>query len=367
MLLLLLGALAFMFPVLTLVFALASVSPILLGELLALVFLIWLNCSVVVSFARSLRIGYVASLLFVPFFVTMPELITSTVLAQYGYGLASFMNAIYSVVMDLCFTFALFTIAYYKTCRNILLIQCPRIELPPAYAVIALMPIVVTACMFTDFPDLKIRTVPALTDLADAIVLLALYTFIVVAPSIYYLAVHRREVVEIIEESEKRITFVPAYRQVVLFIISLISLFFLSYQFAERMDIVCTVLGQKVGGIIAAYLTSIPDAMYALAAFSPRLEEVKESLVELWGSSIHDLTRNIAVPVLLYAAGLNLMGLTGGPVEADIATLAAMWIATLGWTITHLAEGRGTVVATSRTAGILLTLFALCTIIGIFT
>jgi len=345
---------------------LSGVSLVLVGELIALVFLIWLNCSVIVEFARSLKIGYVTALFFVPFFVTLPELITSTVLAQYGYGLASFMNAAFSVVMDLCFTFAIFTLAYYRTCRNVLYIQCPRITFPKAYAAVALLPPVVTLCMFVDFTKMKLCTVPALADPVDPIILFLMYVLLLVIPSAYYLAVHSREVEEIIIEEEKKTTFISAYRQVVVFIISLISLFFLSYQFAERMDIVCTLLGQKAGGILAAYLTSIPDAMFALAAFSPNLGEVKESLVELWGSSVHDMTRNIAFPALLYAYKINIMGLTGGAVIGNLPTLLAMWLAVTGWTVTHLVEGKGReIVATTRTATILLTIFALCTIIGL--
>jgi len=356
------------FPViLALVLGAFGVSPILMLEIVSLVFLIWLNCSVVVNFARSLRIGYVTALFFVPFFVTLPELITSTVLAQHGFGLASFMNAIYSVVMDLCFTFALFTIAYYRVCRKILLMECPRITFPRAYLAILALPPAVTLCMFIDFTKLGIAIPPQLSDPVDPIVLLLLYVLIIAAPSIYYLIKQKEEVEEIIIEAEEKTTFASAWSQVIVFVISLITLFFLSYQFGERMDLVCSVLGQKAGGILAAYLTSIPDAMYALAAFSPKLDEVKESLVELWGSATHDMTRNIGFPALLYAYHINILGVTGGPVIGNLPTILAMWIAVLAWAIVHTVAGRKIrgLIATTKTATILLAVFAVCTVIGL--
>ena len=350
----------------------ASGVPLFLAcEILVLAFLLWLNNSVIVSFARQLRIGYATALFFVPFFVTLPELVTCVVLAQHGFGLASFMNAVYSVVMDLCFTYALFVLMYYRVCRKWLMYtQCEPVVLPNAYMVIGLLPPLVLVCMVFDFDRLAIEPRLVMDDLVDGLVLLMTYIFALVVPVVYMLATQRSKLKTALPQHE---TFAPTARKIFLFIVSLLSLLFLSQQFAERMDIVCSLLGEKAGGVLAAYLTSIPDAMYALAAFSPRVEEVKESLVELWSSSFHDLTRNISVPVLLYATGTTLFGLAGGPLEANLATVLAMFIAVYAWLIGHRINAPALVsprkarllVATPRTSVVLLTAFAVCTAIGL--
>jgi len=347
--------------------SIGKVPPITLAEVVALTFLIWMNCSVIVNYARKLRVGYVTSLFLVPFFVTLPEVVTSTVLAGNGLGLAGFINAIFSVVMDLCFTFALFTVAYYRVCRKVLLEQCPRIELPRAYLAIVTLPPLVTACMYVDWTRMRIVNPPALNDPLDPILLLVAYCLILAVPCVLYLLKHRHEIVETVITAEQEVGFVASWYDAVILVLSLVSLFFLSYQFAERMDIVCTVLGQKAGGILSAYLTSIPDAMYSLAAFSPRLDEVKESLVELWGSATHDMTRNIGFPALLYAYHITILGVTGGPVIGNPPTILAMWIAVLTWALTHAIAGKREhkLVATTKTATILLTVFAVCTAIGL--
>jgi len=359
-------------PIAIFLYMVASGVPFYLAlEIIVIAFLLWLNNSVVVSFARRLRIGYVTALLFVPFFVTLPELVTCIVLAQHGYGLASFMNAVFSVVMDLCFTYALFVLMYYYVSRKVLLYTQPQIiTLPNAYMVIGLLPPLVLTCMIFDFDKLAIESKLVMDDLWDGVILLSTYIFALVLPVAYMLATRRGQIKIVLPQYE---SYVPAWRDITIFIISLFSLMFLSYEFAERMDIVCSLLGQKVGGVLAAYLTSIPDAMYALAAFSPRVEEVKESLIELWSSSFHDLTRNISVPVLLYATGANLFGLVGGPLEANLATILAMFIAIYAWLIGHrinappFASPRRTslLVATPRTSAVLLAAFATCTAIGL--
>ena len=133
---------------------------------------------------------------------------------------------------------------------------------------------------------------------------------------------------------------------------SLLALGFTSWQFAERVSILAAFLPQNVVGVLSAYLTSLPDAIYASTIIH---EDHEDSIGEVWSCVIHDYTESLGLPV---AIPKILFGTTVAIAIAPTELAIALITLILFTAMIHATKGtlNKTFVATSISTFIALTI-----------
>ena len=273
--------------------------------------------------------GRLFSWIIVPTLTTLPETITSVVLALGGYVLASIYNLLYSAVFDMCIMLT------YFYCRKL-----------PRYA---LYVILTSPLLFLLLCNANI--------IIEGYVGLGLWTGLAALAALLLLTG-----VPVIEKPTTRIKIRDVRELIVnlvLVMFNLAALVATCLELSARVEALCAALGQNVGGLLAAYLTSIPDALYSAVA-TEKLS-VDEGLAELSACICHDFLETPAVmAIVCYMSGSGLVLNVNAP-EILIPTLA---IAGLAATILFV-KPRAHVDA--KKVLILLTAFTLLTIFAIRT
>jgi len=245
-----------------------------------------------------------------PWVTTLPETITTTLLAVSGYYTAAIYNSVFSAVFDLAVGLGLVAVIYGTT-------EFRLTDLTFLAAIAAL------AFIAADYDGY--------INMYDGATLLAIL-FILIGYSIAKYGMFRRRVTKY------------DLMNMAAGIVVLAILGFLYYQYVEQL---IPYVGEKLGGIVSATLTSIPDVIVAVVY---GLGE-PESQAELLGAVAHDFVEN--VPIAAIAAGL----IAGrGIVDTNPMLTVAMTALTAA-TVVFVASYR----RVTRFEGfILLMLFAVC-------
>jgi len=196
-----------------------------------------------------------------PWVTTLPETITTTLLAVSGYYTAAIYNSVFSAVFDLAVGLGLVAVIYGTT-------EFRLTDLTFLAAVAAL------AFVAADFDGV--------VDMYDGAMLLVLL-FVLIGYSVARYGMFRR----------------PVSRMDVLnMVIGMAVLGMLGFLYYQYVEALIPYVGEKLGGIVSATLTSIPDVIVAVVY---GLGE-PESQAELLGAVAHDFVEN--VPIAAIAAGL---------------------------------------------------------------
>lgn len=217
---------------------------------------LWSLSTALQNAVEELGAGRLFSFFIVPWLTTFPETMTTVLLVRAGYPVAGLLNGVYSAVFDLFLVLPLLTLGQ----------RVPLGIFMPLSLVIVLVPF---AWLFA---DLRLST------WWEGALLVALCIVLTLLPAL-------REGIE-----KKELTPSQLASLLITAIASAVALVFTTMQYVSYIEALCAQLGQEIGGLLSAYLTSLPDAVYALVLREEGA--VEEAIGELWACVIHDYTEN---------------------------------------------------------------------------
>jgi Ca2+/Na+ antiporter len=290
----------------------------LISTIAALYFITTALCDL----TSKLGTGKLFSWVIVPTLTTLPETITSVVLALDGFDLAALYNLAYSAVFDVCIMLLYF--AYRRL---------------PAYPVMAMLLGLGVFGLVVSYG--YIAHGYCCIDYVGAVILIIALLILTGLPALepIRITISRRELGV----------------NLVLTLFNLAALVMVSYELSLRVEAFAVKLGEEIAGVLAAYITSIPDALYAAVA-SEKLS-VEEGLAELAACVIHDFCETPAI--MAYAKTIEL----GQPVPVDMTLLVPVTIVVTGLLTVMLVKPR--LMVDAKKILILLALFAVATLYGI--
>jgi len=216
----------------------------------------WSLSSALQNAVEQLGAGRLFSFFIVPWLTTFPETLTTIMLVRAGYPIAGLFNGVFSAVFDLFLVLPLLTLG-----QRVVL----GLFMPLGLGLV-LIPFTVL------FLDLK------LSAWWEGAILVAVCVVLTLLPALK-------------GGFEKRELSAPQLVSLILTIVaSVIALVFTTLQYVSYVESMCAQLGEEIGGILSAYLTSLPDAVYALVLREEG--EVEEAIGELWACVVHDFTEN---------------------------------------------------------------------------
>jgi len=245
-----------------------------------------------------------------PWITTLPETVTTVLLATGGFYTAALYNSVFSAVFDLAVGLGLVAIAYRVV--EFRLVDLAALSSIAAFAFIA--------------ADLD-----GLITLNEGLMLYAFLAFTIM----YSIAKYGM--------FRGRITGYDALRIVA----GLLVLGALGFWYYKNVEALIPYVGEKLGGIISAVLTSIPDVIVALVY---GLSE-PEAQAELLGAVAHDFIEN--VPTAAIVAGIVA---NGGIVDSN----PMLTVTLAGFSATALLFISSYRRVTRFEGFILLLLFAIC-------
>jgi len=244
-----------------------------------------------------------------PWVTTLPETITTLLLAVGGYYTAALYNSVFSAVFDLAVAVGLVAIVYGTV----------EFRLTDLAAIAA-----VSAIVFA------VTDIDGVIDFNDGLMLYAFLAFTILYSVMRYGMFRKR----------------PRAVEALRVVGGLIGLAILGFLYYMNVEVLVVAVGEKLGGIISALLTSIPDVIVALVY---GLSE-SEAQAELLGAIAHDFIEN--VPTAAIAAGLF-----GGAVIDSKPMLTIALAAATAATIVFISSYK----RVTRFEGfVLLVLFAIC-------
>ena len=290
----------------------------LISTVAALYFITTALCDLV----DKIGAGKFFSWVVVPTLTTLPETITSVILAIDGFDLAALYNLVYSAVFDVCIMLLYFA---SKTL--------------PRYPFVAML-IGITTFVTAALAGYELYGCFCL-DYAAGVVLLIMLLVLTVLPGI--------------ESLEIKIGGRKLGVNLILVMFNLAALVLVSYELSLRVEAFAVKLGEDIAGVLAAYLTSIPDALYAAVA-SEKLSP-EEGLAELAACVIHDFCETPAVMAMAKTITV------GAPVTVDLNVFVPTAIVIAALLVVMLLPPRFRI--DGKKTLILLSLFAVATIFGI--
>ena len=235
-------------------------------------FTLYILSQSLVSQVYSLGYGRVFTFIVIPWVTTGPETISAILMLLKGYPVACLFNCVYSAVFDLFLVTPLIALSIIVKHRvPIQLDSKPWITL------------LIVAFIFAIFGlDLKISTI------VEGSILTALVS-VTVLPLIWYgLNEHFRRSEEVRTPSQTIVYIVTLF-------VTLYAFGVTAYRFGELASNLANFIPQEWAGLWVAYLTSLPDALYA---WFVSVEEIEDAIGELWSCVIHDYTEGIGLPVI---------------------------------------------------------------------
>ena len=235
-------------------------------------FALWSVAGSVGEYAKRLGSGLLVSGMIVPWLTTLPETIVTIKLASSGYPIAGLYNCVMSAVFDL---FLIAPLIGYKGKERL------------APAVFAPVPLLLLAMVHYEGGK------AVLEQAVEGVALLAIMFALSLAAS-YGPA-----------------TFNISFQGVLELLAALSALGFASIEFSNTVTALTAAIGsERLGGTLAAILTSLPDAIYAVRAGLKG--SVEEAMAEISGCIIHDFLEAPAIAMIfskliLYAQDILLL------------------------------------------------------------
>jgi len=223
---------------------------------------LWAISGAVESAAAMLGRGVLVAGLVIPWLTTLPETIVTVKLCAAGYPVAGLYNSIVSAVFDMFIVFPLIA-------------RTRRADFRVWPAVISPLPLVVVAVLAGETAGEGI----VLTGTAIGASMLAICIAFQLA---------------VVRGATAKIHFDP---MVTIELLSgLSALTFASIEFSNTVTALTALMPERLGGTIAAILTSLPDAIYALRA---GVRDVDAAVAELAGCIVHDFLEAPAIALML--------------------------------------------------------------------
>ena len=237
------------------------------------------------------REGYTFSIY--PWITTLPETITTLMLALRGYYTAALYNSVFSAVFDLAVGLGLVTLVYGT-------IEFRMTDLAFVAGVSAFA--------------FAVLDLDGVIDVNDGLMLYAILIFSIVYSIVRYGAFYEK----------------PSKEDILRAFVGFVLLTVIGMWYYYNVEALVNIVGEKIGGIISAVLTSIPDVIVMLIY---GLKE-SEAQAEMLGCIAHDFIEN--VPTAAIIAGL----LAGtGIVDVD-PTKTVILSALIGTTTIFVASYR---------------------------
>lgn len=273
-------------------------SAVTLNDLIQLISIVSALYFVTAALCDSIEqigAGRLFSWLIVPTISTLPETITSVILALDGYVIASIYNLIYSAIFDLCIMLT------YFYCRKL-----------PRYAlyVIFLSPLLFYVLCNVNY-------------LVDGYVGLGMWTGLAALAALLLMTGLPGIEKPVLKLETRDVRTIIANTFLVLF--NLVALVSISMDLTTRIEAICAKLGQDIGGLLAAYLTSLPDALYGAVATEKM--SVNEGLAEIAACICHDFLEVPAVAAIVMALRGMTLPINVNSIQIMVPTLAVVALA----------------------------------------
>lgn len=200
----------------------------------------------------------------IPWITTLPETWTSIALVLRGYTTAAVLNALYSAVFD---CLVVVPLAALKE---------RRLEFPPQ-----VIPYIVATVIAATAFSACIGSFVGMVVLKEAVLLFLIFTalqFIAITP---------------LPVTPSRY-FAPTLSIVLFTVSSVATALLLQFMYVPAVERLCSLLGQKIGGILSAVATSLPDVLVAVIT---GLEV--EGIVELSSCVVHDFIETLPLMVII--------------------------------------------------------------------
>ena len=246
---------------------------------------LWLLSSSTASFAYRLGMGRFFSWFLIAWITTAPETISCIVYATRGLPTTTLFNAVYSAVFDLYLVIPLFAI-YWRLGKSE-----PLIVNTYPFTWFIVTALLLTLCVL-DLPSNLLRLDWCIDGVFEGLMLTIACIVITSMPLAYYVKVRGEKLIRKPKEKSPG----EVVTDLLSLMSSLLALGFTSWQFAERVSILATFLPQNVVGVLSAYLTSLPDAIYASTII---YEDPEDSIGEVWSCVIHDFTESLGLPIVI--------------------------------------------------------------------
>lgn len=244
--------------VLPLTILLSTLLPLnLVLEFFTLLFALWSLAYGIQSSCEQLGVTRFVTIFMIPWLTTLPETVSTVMLALRGFSLAGALTFAGSAFFDL---FLAFTILGYRheVTRAMILVK------------IASLPLIL-ALLFN-----YRNGVFTVSGMWLGLLLIALCVVFTLIPAL----------------GEKffapRLTRAQLLATIITLISSIIAFTYMCISYAQIVESFCHLIPESWAGVLNAYMTSLPDAIYAGAV--REAGRVDEAIGELWSCVIHDYT-----------------------------------------------------------------------------
>lgn len=256
--------------------------------------------------------GYTFSLY--PWITTLPETITTVMLALSGYYVAALYNSVFSAVFDLAVGLGIVALLYG----------------PVEFRIVDLVGIAAASALVFCITDID-----GIITFGEGLMLYAVLFFAIAYSIARYGLLKRRATHEDIFKT----------------VVGLVLLAMLGFWYYMNVEALIPYLGEKLGGIVSAVLTSLPDVV--VAAVYGLMES--EAQAELVGAIMHDFVENVPTAAIV-------VGLFGGYIVDSNPMLTIAAAAVTASTLVFVASYRR---VTKFEGIVLLLLFLICAYLAV--
>jgi len=262
-------------------FTIGEVPLTVFAQFITLVFALWALSYSIQSTTEQLGTTRFVNIFLIPWLTTLPETISAIQLARAGYPLAGALTFAGSAVFDLGLVLVILGFRHQLT-KSL------------AIAKVVALPLIL-AFIFS-----KQNGIFVVHGTWLGVVLIAICIGVTLWASLgegFF---------------KPQLSRVELVATVITWIASIISFTYMCFTYASFLESMCELLPQSWVGIANAYLTSLPDAIYA--GVLREKGEVDEAIGELWSCVIHDYTEvpgfallfggtlQLTLPELIYVA-----------------------------------------------------------------
>jgi len=317
-------------PVLLLV---ASMLPTWLSlQFIVSLFALWSLSYSVETSAEALGSTRFVTVFLVPFLTTLPELISTVYLVMSNHPVAGLLTFVGSAVFDLFLVLPILARGDYLDRTIVLLLLFCMLPLPVTMLVLIDMKWhIVTQLLLNAGITLRSKPLGLVLTLLGVVVTLLVAVW----------GTHK--------------LFNPEYRgaqllaTIITFVSAVIAFTYTCMEYSSMITALCSYIPGNIAGILNAYLTSLPDAIYAAAAAQEG--HTDEGIGELWSCVVHDYTVVPGIALLL-----------GGAISATLGQALYMLAVPIALILT-LSPGDMRIDRKERIA--LFSLFALFTVLAL--